>query len=155
MGYAQTLAVFAADFNNRTPEERNSHDRRVAAQLAFWCVSRHNMIAYPFHGILPSPYSNSRVTEIIRQIFGNLFQPPEENQIWLKNKELWMTEDVIHTAASIYATRANPLNDVGILADALDDTGDAAEWLTSHMRLPGPHYRGCWYIDILLGKHDA
>ena len=41
---------------------------------------------------------------------------------------------------------------VAILADALEDAGcDDAEVL-AHCRGDGPHVRGCWLIDMLLGK---
>jgi hypothetical protein len=39
-----------------------------------------------------------------------------------------------------------------VLADALEDAGcDAAE-LLGHLRGPGPHVRGCWAVDLILGK---
>jgi hypothetical protein len=39
-----------------------------------------------------------------------------------------------------------------VLADALEEAGcDRAE-LLSHLRGPGPHVRGCWAVDLLLGK---
>jgi hypothetical protein len=42
--------------------------------------------------------------------------------------------------------------DMPILADALEDTGYTAAIL-AHCRGPGPHVRGCWVLDLLLGKH--
>jgi hypothetical protein len=41
---------------------------------------------------------------------------------------------------------------LAILADALEETGCADEELLGHLRGPGPHVRGCWPIDLLLGK---
>jgi hypothetical protein len=39
-----------------------------------------------------------------------------------------------------------------ILADALQDAGcDSADML-DHCRGPGPHVRGCWVVDLILGK---
>jgi hypothetical protein len=39
-----------------------------------------------------------------------------------------------------------------ILANALQDAGcDKAEIL-DHRRGPGPHVRGCWVVDLVLGK---
>ncbi|WP_439621129.1 hypothetical protein [Gemmata sp.] len=39
-----------------------------------------------------------------------------------------------------------------ILADAPQDAGcDSAEVL-DHCRGAGPHVRGCWVVDMLLGK---
>jgi hypothetical protein len=39
-----------------------------------------------------------------------------------------------------------------ILADALEEAGCADEQVLSHLRGPGPHVRGCWVVDLLLGK---
>jgi hypothetical protein len=36
-----------------------------------------------------------------------------------------------------------------ILADAMED-GGASELLTDHLRMPGPHVRGCWVVDAVL-----
>lgn len=38
------------------------------------------------------------------------------------------------------------------LADALEEAGCADEALLSHLRSPSPHVRGCWAIDLCLGK---
>jgi hypothetical protein len=42
--------------------------------------------------------------------------------------------------------------DLPILADALDEAGCTNADLLSHLRGPGPHVRGCWALDLLLGK---
>ena len=39
-----------------------------------------------------------------------------------------------------------------LLADALEDAGCADEQILSHFRQPGEHVRGCWALDLLLGK---
>jgi hypothetical protein len=39
-----------------------------------------------------------------------------------------------------------------IVADALEDAGCADTGLLDHLRGPGPHVRGCWALDLLLGK---
>lgn len=39
-----------------------------------------------------------------------------------------------------------------ILADAVEDAGCADTELLSHLRGPGPHIRGCWAVDYLLGR---
>ncbi len=38
-----------------------------------------------------------------------------------------------------------------LLADALEDAGCANAELLGHCRGPGPHARGCWVVDLLLG----
>lgn len=37
-----------------------------------------------------------------------------------------------------------------ILADALEDAGNSGAIL-AHLRSPGPHARGCWAVDLVLG----
>jgi hypothetical protein len=37
---------------------------------------------------------------------------------------------------------------LGVLADALEEAG-ADDELVGHLREPGPHYRGCWVVDVL------
>jgi len=79
----------------------------------------------------------------IRDIFGNPFRP-----VTLDSR--WQTETVVALAAGIYAERA--FDRMPILADALEDAGcDHADILT-HCRSDGPHVRGCWVVDLLLGK---
>jgi len=39
-----------------------------------------------------------------------------------------------------------------ILADALQDAGCDNEDVLSHCREPGTHVRGCWVVDLLLGR---
>jgi hypothetical protein len=41
---------------------------------------------------------------------------------------------------------------LAVLADALEEAGCDQADLLSHLRDPGPHVRGCWVIDLLLGK---
>ena len=41
---------------------------------------------------------------------------------------------------------------LGLLADALEDAGCQDEGLLGHLRSPGPHVRGCWAVDLVLGK---
>jgi hypothetical protein len=39
-----------------------------------------------------------------------------------------------------------------VLADALEDAGCSDAGLLGHLRSPGPHVRGCWALDLVLGK---
>ena len=39
-----------------------------------------------------------------------------------------------------------------ILADALQDAGCDIPDILNHCREPGQHVRGCWVVDLLLGK---
>ncbi|QEG31500.1 hypothetical protein GobsT_63220 [Gemmata obscuriglobus] len=80
---------------------------------------------------------------LVRDIFGNPFRPVIVNPSWL-------TSNVVALATGIYADRA--FDRMPILADALQDAGcDNADILT-HCRSEAPHVRGCWVIDLLLGR---
>jgi hypothetical protein len=39
-----------------------------------------------------------------------------------------------------------------ILADALEEAGCDEPALLAHCRSDGPHVRGCWAVDLVLGK---
>ena len=81
--------------------------------------------------------------EMLRDIFGNPFRP-------VAFDSRWQTETVVSLAGGIYADRA--FDRMPILADALEDAGcDNADVLT-HCRGSGPHVRGCWVVDLVLGK---
>jgi hypothetical protein len=62
----------------------------------------------------------------------------------------WRTADVIGLARGIYDDRA--LDRLPILADALQDAGCDNADVLDHCRSDGPHVRGCWVVDLVLGK---
>jgi hypothetical protein len=41
---------------------------------------------------------------------------------------------------------------VPLLADALMDAGGDSEDIVAHCRSAEPHVRGCWVLDLVLGK---
>jgi len=62
----------------------------------------------------------------------------------------WLTSTVTSLAQSIYQERA--FDRLPILADALEDSGCTNPDILNHCRQPGEHVRGCWVVDLLLGK---
>jgi hypothetical protein len=69
----------------------------------------------------------------------------------------WNGGTVRRMAEGIYEDRKLPEGtlDAGrlaILADALLDAGCDNEALIQHCRGEGPHVRGCWAVDLILGK---
>jgi hypothetical protein len=86
--------------------------------------------------------------DLLRCLFGPLpFRaPPRLNPAWLA----WEGGTVVKLAAAIYDKRA--FDRLPILADALEDAGCTEAELLAHLRGPGPHARGCWALDLLLGK---
>jgi hypothetical protein len=79
----------------------------------------------------------------LRDIFGNPFRP-------VAFDPRWRTSDVMDLARAIYEDRA--FDRMPILADALMDAGCADEQVIGHCRGDGPHVRGCWVVDLVLGK---
>jgi hypothetical protein len=41
---------------------------------------------------------------------------------------------------------------LAVLSDALEEAGCTDAEILSHLRSPGPHVRGCWALDLILGK---
>jgi predicted component of type VI protein secretion system len=50
------------------------------------------------------------------------------------------------------ADQAGDYADLPVLADALEEAGCADADLLGHCRSGGGHLRGCWAVDLLLGK---
>jgi len=84
---------------------------------------------------------------LLRCIFGNPFRPtPTIDPAWLA----WNDGTVRRIAENIY--QQHRFQDLPILADALEDAGCAEQSLLEHLRGEGPHCRGCWGLDLVLGK---
>ncbi len=62
----------------------------------------------------------------------------------------WLTSTVVALANQMYNSR--DFGTMPILADALQDADCDNEDVLNHCRSDGPHVRGCWVVDLLLGK---
>jgi hypothetical protein len=82
----------------------------------------------------------------LRDIFNNPFQSVAVDPIWVT----WNGDTVKHLAKEIYDDRA--FDRLPILADALEEAGCADADILAHCRGGGDHVRGCWVLDLLLGK---
>jgi len=81
---------------------------------------------------------------LLREIFGPLpFRPITLDRACLTNI-------VVSLANAIYDDRA--FDRLPILADALEDSGCTNADILNHCRKPGEHVRGCWVVDLILGK---
>ncbi len=81
------------------------------------------------------------------QLFRCLVPPPFSLAV---GRPEWRTSAVIGIAASIYDGRH--FHDCPMLADAFEDAGCDDADLLGHLRSPGPHARGCWPVDLALGR---
>ncbi len=80
---------------------------------------------------------------LLRDIMGNPFHSATSPPAWL-------TPTVFSLAQGIYADRA--FDRLPILADALEDAGCDSADILNHCRQPGEHVRGCWAVDLVLGR---
>jgi len=62
----------------------------------------------------------------------------------------WRTSTTISLAQQMYESR--DFSPLPILADALQDAGCDNDDMLNHCRDGGPHARGCWVVDLVLGK---
>jgi hypothetical protein len=92
--------------------------------------------------------------DLLREIFGNPFAPlPAVGPPLLT----WSDGLVTKLAQAAYEDRHLPggtldTSRLAVLADALEDAGCADANLLGHLRASGPHVRGCWAVDLILGK---
>jgi hypothetical protein len=85
--------------------------------------------------------------DLLRDIFGPLpFRPVTVHPSWLG----WKDGTVVQLARSIYEDRR--FQDLPILADALEEAGCTNPDILGHCRSGGDHVRGCWVVDLILGK---
>ncbi len=140
--------------------------------LAGWCADHNPIwgIGQPY-GFLPAVLSPATQSALLRDVVGNPFRVLDRaraafDSVWYR----WLTDTVRILATTIYLTRRFEM--LPALADALEEAGCPGEVvlpgkdtavafacdrripnpLIAHLRGPGPHARGCWVLDLLLGK---
>jgi hypothetical protein len=85
--------------------------------------------------------------DAMRDLFGPLpFRKVPIAPVWLLANDGAVTT----LARTIYDERR--WSDMPILADALEEAGCANADLLNHCRAKQRHYRGCWVVDLILGK---
>jgi hypothetical protein len=80
---------------------------------------------------------------LLREIFGNPCRPASGDPAWPGATALAL-------AQAIYEEQT--FERMPVLADALEEAGCADAEILGHCRGPGPHVRGCWVVDLVLGK---
>jgi hypothetical protein len=81
--------------------------------------------------------------ELLHDIFGNPFRPITINPAW-------QTSNVVSLAQAIYDHCA--FDRMPSLADAHEDAGCTNSDILNPCRQPSEHVRGCWVVDLNLGK---
>ncbi|HZT80449.1 MAG TPA: hypothetical protein VFA26_09510 [Gemmataceae bacterium] len=83
---------------------------------------------------------------LLRDVIGNPFRPARLDRAWVT----WNDGTAKKLAQQVYDSRDFSL--LPILCDALEEAGCGDEQIIKHCRLPGEHTRGCWVVDLLLGR---
>jgi hypothetical protein len=102
----------------------------------------HNLFR-PNDILISAAVETAKQVSLLRDIFGNPFRPVTVDRVW-------RAPTVILIAQAIYDERA--FDRMPILGDALEDAGCTSADLLNHCRESGEHTRGCWAVDLLLGK---
>jgi hypothetical protein len=84
--------------------------------------------------------------KLLHDIIGNPFQPTLVDPSWGKCTDV----PVLKMAQAIYDRRS--FGDLWVLAIVLEEAGCTNAQVLHHCREPGPHVRGCWVVDLVLGK---
>jgi hypothetical protein len=98
---------------------------------------------------LPPTNPHRHVAELAAQVrlmydvFGNPFRP-------VAFDPAWRTSTAVGLARTMYESR--DFAAMPILADALEEAGCSSADILAHCRGDGPHVRGCWVVDMVLGK---
>ncbi|MCE9565143.1 MAG: hypothetical protein K8U57_24185 [Planctomycetes bacterium] len=84
----------------------------------------------------------------MRPLFLEHFGDPHEPVAF---EQAWLTSDVLAIANGMY--KSGDFSPMPILADALQDAGCDNENMLTHSRdAKANHVRGCWVVDLVLGK---
>ncbi len=90
------------------------------------------------------------IASLARCVFGSPFRHTASTSF-----RVW--DDARGVAEAAYSERSLPSNQLdaarlAILADALEEAGCLDAELLAHLRSPGAHVRGCWALDLVLGR---
>lgn len=86
---------------------------------------------------------NREFRALVWDVVGNPYAP-------VRLRDEWRTSTALALARGMYQSR--DFAAMPILADALQDVGCNEDRVLDHCRGTGNHVRGCWCLDLLLGK---
>jgi hypothetical protein len=144
--YAAFSAFHAASCAYHAGYCNDWSDIRISSEYAVWACRKVDLF-------VGEDAERLAQCQILRDLFGNLFHPITISSVWLS----WNDGIVVRLAQAAYDDRILPAGTLDnarlfILADALEEAGCTDEQILTHLRSGGDHYRGCWVIDLLLGR---
>jgi hypothetical protein len=91
------------------------------------------------------PEAGPIVCGLLRDIFGNPFRPVAPDPSWLgRDGGIKLQARTLYDSARF--------NELSALAESLASEGCQHPLVLDHCRGPGAHVRGCWVIDMLVGR---
>jgi hypothetical protein len=112
-------------------------EARDAARGGAWAAA-HNVTAD-----LATPAERRAECDLLREIFGNPFQP-------LAITHHHRPPDVLSLATEIYQQRS--FDRLPALADTMERAGCTVAAVLAHFRTAVGHVRGCWALDLVLER---
>lgn len=134
-------AVATACMQDRTMPWAANHAARAVARI------KDTNPRFEYDGTQMDAAERAAQCDLLRDIAGNPFRP---TLFSLVGRDAWNDDALLKIAQSIYDERA--FDRLPALADALEDVGCADAELLGHFRSQKEHARGCWALDIVLGK---
>lgn len=144
-------AVFALETSEPHHGRGSAYAERAVAWLAVPDEVRASEVVNEIdHALLDVETSQRATTALLRDVFGNPFRP-------VVLGPACQTPVVLSLSQAAYDERVLLSGELeparlAVLADALEEAGYADDTILSHLRSPGPHVRGCWALDAILGK---
>jgi hypothetical protein len=141
---------------------------RVYAHQAEWGTINHGLqLLFNLHSgyglqilasqVFPWRTADDDWCDLIREIAGNPFRPWKAIPEAMGGGLVQPDGATVVPSAAARAVAAGIAADQGfdrlpVLADALEDSGVTDAELLAHCRRLGGHLRGCWAVDVVLGR---
>jgi hypothetical protein len=159
---AEQVAEGRAERAKREAAEKVVHDLIPTGLFSAYGAVSWAFASYPPSQVMQMACKNAGTAgglptvlyaNLLRDILGNPFRPVAIDSTWLA----WNDAMVKRLAEAAYEERELPggtldSSRLAVLADALADAGAPNGEVLEGLRGPGPHYRGFWCLDVLLGK---
>jgi hypothetical protein len=144
-GPALSVAVEAFFAGERGAEcAANEHARTLVGPSPTYALGVAAVEQYQRELSRVSALERAANVPMLRDIFGNPFRP-------VSFSPDWRTDTAVVLAKRMYESRE--FSAMPILADALQDAGCDSDDVLTHCRdANATHVRGCWVVDLVLGK---
>jgi hypothetical protein len=146
--YAEAAAFIDGELSREDIRARGGNDSWDIYRQSPAKTARIRAVSPAPEHVLPG-LSAADKAAMLRCLFGNPFRPATLDPAWLSAD----SRMVPRLAGAIYS--GHSFERLAVLADALEEVGCTDAELIGHLRGPGPHVRGCWALDLLLGHEDA